>query len=217
MTFTEPRSHRASAQRRRAALLDAARELVGEVGAGAVTHRAVAKRANVPLSTTSYFFDSIDDLVAEAMRDQGHQQTRVFDEAERAWVFHENQPLEAVLQKLADQITSLPITQEAASIETFLASARDESVRESVAALVTRFEQRAEVQIDRLGTDDSSALAWAILLVAAGANLHRVAGLDDTPKHLADGLALLLAGALLSPDERDAMFRRLDARRAEDG
>ena len=39
-----------------------------QVGAGAVTHRAVAARAGVPLSTTSYFFSSIDELVTEALR-----------------------------------------------------------------------------------------------------------------------------------------------------
>ena len=63
----DPRTHRASAQRRRAALLDAAAELAAEIGAGAVTHRAVAARAGVPLSTTSYFFGSIDELVTEGL------------------------------------------------------------------------------------------------------------------------------------------------------
>ena len=57
------KAHRASAQRRRVALLEAAAELAAETGAGAVTHRAVAARAGVPLSTTSYFFSSIDELV----------------------------------------------------------------------------------------------------------------------------------------------------------
>ena len=63
----ERRGQRASARLRRAALVQAAAELASEVGAGSVTHRAVAARAGVPLSTTSYFFSSIDELVTEAL------------------------------------------------------------------------------------------------------------------------------------------------------
>ncbi|ETK37847.1 TetR/AcrR family transcriptional regulator [Microbispora sp. ATCC PTA-5024] len=54
------------AVRRREALLDAAVDLLGEGGFAAVTHRAVAQRAGLPLAATSYYFSCRDDLLAQA-------------------------------------------------------------------------------------------------------------------------------------------------------
>ncbi|MFD1932367.1 TetR/AcrR family transcriptional regulator [Nonomuraea mangrovi] len=54
------------ARRRRAALLAAAVELLTEGGFAAVTHRAVAQRAALPLAATTYYFTSRDQLLAEA-------------------------------------------------------------------------------------------------------------------------------------------------------
>ncbi|WP_405149264.1 TetR family transcriptional regulator [Sphaerisporangium sp. NBC_01403] len=53
-------------RRRRAALLAAATGLLEQGGFTAVTHRAVAARAGLPLAATTYYFTSRDELVAEA-------------------------------------------------------------------------------------------------------------------------------------------------------
>jgi DNA-binding transcriptional regulator YbjK len=62
--LTRPVQERA--RRRRAALVSAAVELLEEGGFAAVTHRAVAQRAGLPLAATTYYFTSRADLVAEA-------------------------------------------------------------------------------------------------------------------------------------------------------
>lgn len=54
-------------EQRRRSIVDAAVELLCEGGIGAIRHRAVAERAGVPLSATTYYFKSIDDLVASAI------------------------------------------------------------------------------------------------------------------------------------------------------
>ncbi len=54
-------------ERRRAALVEAASALLVEGGFDAVRHRAVAERAKLPLASTTYYFDSLDDLVAAAV------------------------------------------------------------------------------------------------------------------------------------------------------
>jgi AcrR family transcriptional regulator len=51
---------------RRAAMLEATLRLIGDRGADAVTHRAVAAEAGVPLASTTYYFDSKEELVREA-------------------------------------------------------------------------------------------------------------------------------------------------------
>lgn len=58
-------------ERRRAALVTAAAELLTEGGFDAIRHRAVAERAGLPLASTTYYFDSLDDLVTAAVEEQG--------------------------------------------------------------------------------------------------------------------------------------------------
>lgn len=58
-------------ERRRQALVEAAAALLVEGGFDAVRHRAVAERACLPLASTTYYFDSLDDLVAAAVEHHG--------------------------------------------------------------------------------------------------------------------------------------------------
>jgi TetR/AcrR family transcriptional regulator, regulator of biofilm formation and stress response len=57
----------ARGEARRTRILDAVLTIVGREGTGAVTHRAVAAIAGVPLAATTYYFSSRDDLLAEAL------------------------------------------------------------------------------------------------------------------------------------------------------
>lgn len=54
-------------ERRRRALVSAAAELLCEGGFDAVRHRAVARRAGLPLASTTYYFSSLDDLLVHAV------------------------------------------------------------------------------------------------------------------------------------------------------
>jgi len=54
-------------ERRRYALVSAAAELLREGGFEAVRHRAVARRAGLPLASTTYYFSSLDELIASAV------------------------------------------------------------------------------------------------------------------------------------------------------
>jgi len=54
-------------ERRRHALVRAAAELLCEGGFEAVRHRAVAERAGIPLASTTYYFASLEELVANAV------------------------------------------------------------------------------------------------------------------------------------------------------
>jgi DNA-binding transcriptional regulator YbjK len=66
-------------ERRRQALVAAAAALLVEGGFEAVRHRAVAERAGLPLASTTYYFDSLDELITAAVEqhsraelDRGH-------------------------------------------------------------------------------------------------------------------------------------------------
>jgi DNA-binding transcriptional regulator YbjK len=51
---------------RRQLIIDATLEMIGERGVRGTSHRRVAKAAGVPLSTTSYYFGTLDNLLEEA-------------------------------------------------------------------------------------------------------------------------------------------------------
>ncbi|MFI6350288.1 TetR/AcrR family transcriptional regulator [Streptomyces sp. NPDC050560] len=51
---------------RRERILDAALDVVAESGVHGTTHRKIAARADVPLGSVTYYFDGLDDLLAQA-------------------------------------------------------------------------------------------------------------------------------------------------------
>ncbi|GAB1516845.1 TetR/AcrR family transcriptional regulator [Actinophytocola sp. KF-1] len=54
---------------RRRTIVTAAVRAIAEVGVGNVTHRRIAQLAGVPLGSTTYYFPTLDDLVAAALRE----------------------------------------------------------------------------------------------------------------------------------------------------
>ncbi|MFI7673728.1 TetR/AcrR family transcriptional regulator [Actinophytocola sp. NPDC049390] len=54
---------------RRRAIVTAAVRAIADVGVGNVTHRRIAQLAGVPLGSTTYYFPTLDDLVAAALRE----------------------------------------------------------------------------------------------------------------------------------------------------
>jgi Uncharacterized protein conserved in bacteria len=56
-----------AAQGRREQILEATLRVIGRSGRESVTHRAVAEEAGVPLGSTTYYFDSRDDLLRQAL------------------------------------------------------------------------------------------------------------------------------------------------------
>src|SRR3954468_20762641 len=67
MYFTSAPIHTKRRNPRRRDILEATLRVIGEGGVNSVTHRAVAQEANVALASTTYYFDSKDALVEEAL------------------------------------------------------------------------------------------------------------------------------------------------------
>jgi len=68
MLFKREVKARSSAEVRRNEILEAAIRVVADGGPDAITFRRVADRANVPLGSLTYHFESREDLVREAFR-----------------------------------------------------------------------------------------------------------------------------------------------------
>ena len=77
--MSEPkRQKRGEAQRIK--VLDATLELLAREGPRGVTHRAVAKEAGTSVRATTYYFDSREQLLAEALRHYADQAVARFQE-----------------------------------------------------------------------------------------------------------------------------------------
>lgn len=142
-------------------------------GVAGVTHRAVTERAGVPLATASYFFDSIDALVEEALRARAQadarEQIALADGLENAHATSD----EVARAFAADTARRLPET--LALFEILLTSARNPSFRDSVAeALVAS--RRAAAAVARVaGSPEPDGVAPSLVALAHGLMLHELA------------------------------------------
>jgi DNA-binding transcriptional regulator YbjK len=205
-----PRRYRPSAQARREALLRAAVEVAAERGVAGTTHRAVTERAGLPLATASYFFASIDDLVAEALR------SFVADEAARLEAIAEQldgdaerpDDLAAALSEAS--MPSGPLPWALAQFEAYLQAARDEAMRPPVADALAAYEHVAELALAAAGAAPEAAAgaAPAFNALADGFALHRLARPQaGDVAALQRALRLLFLGLLVEHGEIDRAAR----------
>lgn len=212
--MAETRRHRPSAQARRDALLRAAVEIAAERGTAGTTHRAVTERAGLPLATASYFFSSIDDLVAEALR------TFVADEAARLEALaeelggtdHGPDDMAAALSEAS--MPSGPLPWALAQFEAYLQSARDPGLRRPVADALAVYEHVAEVALRAAGAPAEAAIeaAPAFNALADGFSLHHLARPQPGDvEALQRALRLLFLGLLVDHGHIDQALASADA------
>lgn len=168
------RRHRPGAEARRQALLQAAVEVAARVGVAGVTHRAVTEQAGVPLSTVSYFFDSLDALVDEALRvraqaDAGEQMTLADALAET----HAT-PDEVALAFTSD-VTQRRLPKTFVLFELFLHAARHPTFRDAVAEALAATRRAAAAGARAAGSPDPDAVAPSLVALAHGLILHEFA------------------------------------------
>ena len=174
-TEAPPAGSRRAAQRaeRRGAILDATVRIVTSEGLGAVTHRAVAKEAGVPLAATTYYFSSKDELIGEALN------ILVADEIDR---------LAARARELGDEIRSpraaaaavaevlFPDTDAVGSLlaklELYLEAARRPGLHETAAHWQRAFTALARESLALAGVADPDRWAPFFIAAADGILLH---------------------------------------------
>jgi len=194
----ETRRHRPRAQARRDALLRAAVEVAAERGTAGTTHRAVTERAGVPLATASYFFSSIDELVAEALR------TFVADEASRLQELaeqlgrDERSPDEVAGALSEAAMPAGPLPWALAQFEAYLEAARGSALREPVAEALAAYEQVAATALEAADAPAAAEVAPAFNALTDGFALHHLARpRPDDVDALRRALRLLFLGVLV--------------------
>jgi DNA-binding transcriptional regulator YbjK len=111
---------------RRQALSAATIEVIAEAGIGRTTHRAVAARADLPLGATTYYFPTLDALIAAGLR----HATQVQEGDLREWAdrLRDAPDLAATLVALVGECLA-DRRQSRIEYELYVAAARDAALR----------------------------------------------------------------------------------------
>jgi DNA-binding transcriptional regulator YbjK len=155
---------------RREHILRATLELIGEHGTNSVTHRAVAERAGLPVSATTYWFESKEELLSEALRlanrDEVERLERlVLDLAPRE--FDVAEWAAAVSHALASDLESDPV-RHVAFIELALEATRRPWVAEEVARWHGAHLRLAELGLRAAGAPEPHADAPLVVAAITG-------------------------------------------------
>ena len=116
-------------ERRRYALVRAAADLLCEGGFEAVTHRAVAERAGLPLASTTYYFSSLDELIESAVDHLGTVEVTQLRDRVKA-LPRRRRGAEAAADLLVDLLAGEPHREQLISrYERYIACARHPAMR----------------------------------------------------------------------------------------
>lgn len=175
---------------RRDELLAAAIELFAEGGARAVTHRAVAARAGLPSATTTYYFESIDQLIREALASHVTRWIRELDKLAAL-----DPQSEVDLDRTAGFVALVFARRgpEIAAVElsVFLAAAREPRLRDLAATVVESLEGLMTVLLGRAGVADAGQVSAGIATLIGGTALRRQSG-----RYSEENEALMLTKAI---------------------
>ncbi len=164
-------------ERRREELLRATLRLIGAHGADAVTHRAVAAEAGVPLSATTYYFDSKEQLLQQALLLAAREET---ERLERLVLSLAPQSLgvaewaAAVASVVAQSVREDPATQ-VALFELGLESTRTPALRAELVDWQSAHLRLAEMGCRAVGSDEPALDATIVVAAIAGLMLEQLA------------------------------------------
>jgi DNA-binding transcriptional regulator YbjK len=196
---------------RRDELLAAAIELFAEGGARAITHRAVAAQAGLPSATTTYYFESIDELIREALGAHIDQWTRDL-KALAAVDVDVDVSLDDASAFIARVFAVRDPEVVALELAIFLAAARTPELRDNAARSMQAIEDLATILLARVGVQEPVALAASIVTLIIGTALRRQSGLyseDVEARLLVSSIRGLVAANAIGADGVDRTLAEL--------
>jgi len=183
----DPAGRYARGVQRRSALIEAAAGLLLEEGLTAITHRAVATRAGLPLASTTYYFTSADDLRDEALQ-----------HVAEAWSGRARAVVDALPAQLdaagaAEAVVGIigadaPSQEMLLMYERYLEAGRHQRLRAVVVTWNTDLKALVQEVLRRTGLPADSDRAGLVLAVADGVAVTALA--EGAPPHAAVVAAL---------------------------
>lgn len=180
-------------ERRRQALAAAAAELLIEGGFDAVRHRAVAERAGLPLASTTYYFDSIDELVTAAVEHHARAELAAGNEL-LAELAREPRGVDEAIELLLDQLLGPdqpnrdPVHDAEAVLlryERLVATGRRPYLRPLMRELGARFRELLSAILQRCCIDMTEARLEQLIAIVDGAVVNALIEVAPDPRQAA--------------------------------
>jgi TetR/AcrR family transcriptional regulator, regulator of biofilm formation and stress response len=172
---------------RREEILDATLRVIGRDGRESVTHRAVAEEAGVPLGSTTYYFDSRDDILGQALEHVAAQ------EVERYGRLGDELRSVKSARELADRLVSELVaaaedrTAYIAEYELWLEAGRRPELREAAQSWCDAEQRSIAGALENLGSTDPRADASLVVAALDGLG-ERLLGREADPAEAAKEL-----------------------------
>ena len=205
-----PRQERS--RQRREALLRATIELLGETGAKSVTHRAVAERAGVPLASTTYYFESVHQLVEEALKLHVAERVAELQGMAAMALGATGAGASDIAERLAEALVSAPSPILVAQYQMYLEAGRNPALQPAVADALAAFESLAAGVLSALGAREPEVAAEAFVALLDGFALHRLARPRDPAREVAalfGAMRALFLEQVMDDETRDVLHARL--------
>ena len=194
-TSTRKISISQKAERRRNSILEAAIQVVRNGGVDSITHRNVAQEAGVPLGSITYYFESREVLITEALR---HYMRRIERRAEKMVNERLGRPKERELtiDTILDLLVETDIAQEMCVVEYELIvyAARKEELLREVRTYRLGFESQLAAALEQVGVPRPVLGARTLLNVVDGFDVERLIRPEDKATDLRQRLELAVAG-----------------------
>ena len=170
---------------RREQILEAALRLIGRGGRQAVTHRAVAEEAGVPLGSTTYYFDSRDDLLRQALEHVAASEVERY--GARADELRAVKSPRELADRLIDELVAAAEDRIAyiAEYELWLEAGRRPELREAAQSWCDAEQRSVEVAMEALGSSDPHSDASLVVAAIDGLG-ERVLAREDDPAGAAE-------------------------------
>ena len=163
---------------REAQILAATVDLIFEQGISAVSHRRVARRADVPLSAPGYFFPSIDELVLAAFRSIMTSMLADHDALSER-IRREDMDRERAVDAYIDLITRNARKYDHLQYEAYLFANHRPALREAVDETIAATIRPDSTIVTASRRDDLGWAAPILTALADGCGLHRVASASE--------------------------------------
>ncbi len=196
-------ARQARGRRRRREILEATLRVIARNGVAGVTHRAVAAEAGVPLASTTYYFASKGDLLAEAFRHHRDQQVERVTSAKQMLLGREPSLDEAVDTLVAHVIENLFARRDdlVAEIELQVEAIRREELRELCRSWDQMVTTGIAQEFERLGSAHPLRDAHLLLMAVSGVQIDALSrGAEQASAETLRPLFAHLVRALLAAE-----------------
>jgi TetR/AcrR family transcriptional regulator, regulator of biofilm formation and stress response len=169
---------------RREQILEAALRVIGRSGTQSVTHRAVAEEAGVPLGSTTYYFESKDDLLQQALEHVAASEVERYRELadELRAVESADELADSLIDKLVTTVEDR--TSYIAEYELWLEAGRRPELREAAQSWCDAEQRAVAGAMEALGSADPPTDASLVVAALDGLG-ERILAREEDPAEAA--------------------------------